>query len=167
MRRVAGVDLYKDIVNKQALSTFFVSNNKLCGQDLPQFTPLPSQFAMGNSEQTISIQPGYVLVERPQDYEVIWSEQQARVMEISALCKEAGCQKVLVLGPRTKVRLSFTDILSLGLQLGNLNLKVAVVELHDASNEDVSFLENVTANRGSGIQFFDNEQDAKDWLGIK
>ncbi len=122
---------------------------------------------MGNSEQTISIHPEYVLVERPQDYKVTWSEQPARLMDISSLCKEAGCRKVLVLGSRTKVLLSFMDILTLGLQLGNLNLKVAVVELHDASDEDMRFLENVTSNRGGGIQFFDNEQDAKDWLGIK
>ena len=120
---------------------------------------------MSNSEQRISIQPGYVLVERPMDYEVVWSEQPARLMEISALCKEACCQKVLVLGPRTKVRLSTRDIFNLGEMIGELGLQVAVAELHDASNKDVKFLQTVAINRGSPIRFFDNEQDAKDWLG--
>ncbi len=121
---------------------------------------------MENLEQKISIQPGYVLVERPPDYEVVWSEQPARLMEISAFCKEAGCRKVLVVGPRTKVTLSTFDIFELGEEIAKLGLQIAVVELHDASKEDVRFLELVATNRGRAIQFFDNEQDAKDWLGI-
>ncbi len=121
---------------------------------------------MGTSKQRISLQSGYLLVERPQDYEVVWSEQPARLMEMSAACKEAGCRKVLILGPRTKVRLSVSDIFDLGKEIAKLGLRIAVVELHDASNEDVELLENVAMNRGGPIQFFDNEQDAKDWLGI-
>ena len=81
-------------------------------------------------------------------------------------CKEAGCQKVLVRGPKTKVRLSMSEIYRLGEHLATLGLQVAVVESHDESAENVKFLENVAANRGSPIQFFDAEQDAKDWLGI-
>ena len=121
---------------------------------------------MGTSESKISIQPGYVLVERPQDYEVVLSEQPARLMEISAACEKARCRKVLILGPRTKVRLSVPDIYDLGHEIAKLRLQIAVVELHDASSEDVEFLENVVMNRGAPIQFFDNEQDAKNWLGI-
>ena len=121
---------------------------------------------MRSPEQKISIQRGYVLVERPQDYEVVWSEQPERLMEISAFCKEADCTKVLILGPRTKVKLSALDIFDLGENIAKLGLKIAVVELHDASNEDVRFLETVAMNRGGPIQFFDNEQEAKDWLGI-
>jgi hypothetical protein len=41
------------------------------------------------------------------------------------------------------------------------------VEVHNAPKEKVNFLENVTRNRGSPIQFFDDEQEAKDWLGIE
>lgn len=87
-------------------------------------------------------------------------------MEISAFCKEAGCRKVLILGPRTKVKLSTLDVLNLGKMIAKLRLQVAVVELHDASNEDVRFLETVAINRGGPIKFFDNKQEAKDWLGI-
>ena len=121
---------------------------------------------MDNSEQKISIQPGYVLIERPQDYKVVWSELPARLMEISAACEEAGCRKVLILGPRTKVRLSVLDIYNLGQEIAKLGLRIAVVELHDVSKENVRFLENVVANRGGPFQFFDDEQDAKDWLEI-
>jgi hypothetical protein len=87
-------------------------------------------------------------------------------MEISAACEEAGCRKVLILGPRTKVRLSVLDIYNLGQEIAKLGLRIAVVELHDASKENVRFLENVVANRGGPFQFFDDEQDAKDWLEI-
>ncbi len=121
---------------------------------------------MGNADQQISIRSGYVLVERPQDFEVVLSEQPAILMKISASCKAEGCRKVLVLGPRTKVRLSATDIYDLGQQIATLGLRIAVVESHDASNEDVRFLETVTTNRGGPIQFFDNQQHAKDWLGV-
>ncbi len=121
---------------------------------------------MDNSEHQISIQPGYVLIERPQNYEVVWSEQPAILIEISTFCEAAGCRKVLILGPRTKVRLSTIEIYDLGNEITKLGLRIAVVELHDASNEDEKFLENVVSARGAPLQFFNNEQDAKDWLGI-
>jgi hypothetical protein len=47
-----------------------------------------------------------------------------------------------------------------------MQLPIAMAESHDASDEDVSFLENVVANRGEPIRFFDTEREAKDWLGI-
>jgi hypothetical protein len=121
---------------------------------------------MDNSEHKISIQPGHVLVVRSQDYKVVWNEQPARLKEIWAACKEASCRKVLLLGPRTKVRLSTLDIYKLGKEIAKLGLQIAVVELHDAPIGKVKFLENVVMNRGVPIQFFDNEQNAKDWLGI-
>ncbi len=121
---------------------------------------------MDNSEHKISIQPGYVLVERSQDYKVVWSEQPAKLMEISAACKEAGCQKVLLMGPRTKVRLTTLDIYNLGKEIAKLGLQIAVVELHDASIGKVKFLESVVGHRDVPFQFFDNEQDAKGWLGV-
>ncbi len=121
---------------------------------------------MGNLDYKMSIQPGYVLVERPQDYKVVLNEQAAVLMEMSTACKEAGCRKVLILGPKTKVRLSVPDIYDLGQEIAKLGLRIAVAESHDASKENVRFLENVVTTRGRPIQFFDNEQDAKDWLGI-
>ena len=121
---------------------------------------------MTDVEQTISIQPGYVLIERPPDYEVNWEDQSEKLREISALCKEHGCPKILVRGPKTKVKLSMIEILRLGQEIAKSRLRVAVVERHDATDQDVRFLESVTAGRGGAIQFFDNEQDAKDWLGV-
>ena len=112
------------------------------------------------------MQPGYVLVERPVGYEVVLSEQPAMLMEISTFCNEAGCRKVLIIGPKTKVNLTVADIYALGAEAANLRLQVALVESHDASKEDVSFLETVIWNRGGSIRFFDTEQEAKDWLAI-
>ena len=119
-----------------------------------------------SSEQTMSVRPGYVLVERPQDYEVVWSEQRTSLMEILAFCTEAGCRKVLVRGQRTKVSLSTLDLFTLGQLIAKLCLQVGVVESHDASDKRETFLANVAANRGGLIQFFDNEQEAKDWLCV-
>ncbi len=121
---------------------------------------------MGSSNQKISIQPGYVLVERAKNYKVVWSQQRAALMDISVACKKAGCRKVLVLGPRTKVRLSTQEIFDLGKEIANLDLQIAIVESHDASSNDARFLQNVVVNRGGPFQFFENERDAKDWLGV-
>ena len=88
------------------------------------------------------------------------------LMEMSTFCKEAGCRKVLILGPKTKVDLAVLDIYDLGKEIAKLDLRIAMVESHDASNEDVYFLETVVWNRGGPIQFFDTEKEAKDWLEI-
>ena len=122
---------------------------------------------MGHSTHTMSIQPGYLLMERSEGYEVVWSEQPAMLEEISAACSKAGCRKVLILGPSTKVRLSATDLFELGQAIAKLGLQIAIVERHDTSTENVEFLETVTHNRGGAIQFFVHEQDAKEWLGVE
>ena len=116
---------------------------------------------MDNSDHQISIQPDYVLIERPQNYEVVRSKQPAFLTEISIICKEAGCRKVLILGPRTKVRLSTTEIFDLGQVIARSRLRIAVAEMHDASNDEVEFLENVATYRGGSIQFFDNDRMPK------
>jgi len=121
---------------------------------------------MGNSDYKMSIQPGNVLLERPPDYEVTMNEQPAMLTDMSAFCKAASRRKVLILGPQTKVNLSANDVLDLGKEIANLNLRIAVVESHDASNEDVDFLENVVWNRGGSIRFFNSEMEAKYWLQI-
>ena len=124
------------------------------------------KFDIGNSDYKISTQPGYVLIERPLGYEVVLSEQAAMLKEVSTFCKEAGCTKVLVLGPKTKVSLTVADLYGFGIEAAKLRLQVAVVESHDASKEDVSFLETVMRNRGGWIQFFDTKEKAKEWLAF-
>jgi hypothetical protein len=121
---------------------------------------------MGDSAYKLSKQPGYILVEREPDSEVILDEQLDILADISTACKDAGCRNVLLLGPKTKVKLSIMDIFNLGQEIAKLGVRIAVVESHDASNEDVDFLEAVVFNRGRPIQFFDTKKDAKDWLGV-
>ena len=121
---------------------------------------------MGNSDYKISSQPGFVLVERPYDYEVVLDEQPATLTKISALCDETGCRKVLILGPKTKVNLSVLDIYDLGEVIAKSHLQIAIAESHDASKDDEDFLETVVFNRGGPLQFFDTEKEAKSWLGV-
>ena len=49
---------------------------------------------MSDPDYAISIQPGYVLVETPPNYDVVWIEQQPMLQAISAACSETGCRKV-------------------------------------------------------------------------
>jgi hypothetical protein len=58
------------------------------------------------------------------------------------------------------------DILELGKRIAKLDIRMAIVEIHDASNDAVSLLKTVALNRGSKIRFFDNVDDAKGWLEI-
>lgn len=121
---------------------------------------------MSDPDYVISIQPGYVLVEDPPDYEVVWSEQPRKLQAIAAACSEAGTRKVLVRGTNAKVRLTTTELFAFGEAVGELKLKIAVVNRDDAPVEDSRFLENVANNRGSHLGLFDNEEEAREWLGI-
>ena len=121
---------------------------------------------MSESEYKISIQSGYVLVEDPPDYDVVWDEQPAKLQAMSAACSEVGCNKVLIRGSKANVKLTTAEVFALGEEVAKLNLMVAVVTQHDASKETEKFLENVAKNRGPPVRFFDNEQDARDWLGV-
>ncbi len=87
-------------------------------------------------------------------------------MQLSTFCKAAACGKVLIRGPDTKVKLSKLDIVDLSAEIAKLNLQIAVVESHDASNEEVNLLETEAGERGGSIRFFDSEPAAKDWLRI-
>lgn len=119
---------------------------------------------MGNAKYRMSLQPGYVLVERPPDYEVVSDDMPEFLTEMSAFCDEAGCRKVLILGPKTQVDLSTLDLFELGEEIASSRLQIAMVESHDASDKDENFLETVVFNRGGPFQFFDTEDDAKHWL---
>jgi len=121
---------------------------------------------MNKPEYTISIQPGYVLVEDPPGYEVIWAEQSDKLKAIAATCSESGHRKVLIRGSKTNVRLTEMEIFTYGEEVAKLHLMLAIVSLHNATKEDVSYFENVATNRGSPVRFFDNEEDAKEWLGV-
>lgn len=123
-----------------------------------------SDLKMALSNYKISIQPDYILMERPRDYEVVLSEQPEMLTNLSAVCKKANCRKVLIRGPKTSVSLSPLEIRDLGKEIAKLDLRIAVAESHDASKDDVDFLENVVWNRGRPIKFFDSELEAKYWL---
>ena len=107
-----------------------------------------------------------MLVENPPDYDVVWIEQPPKLQAMSAACSEAGYNKVLIRGSKENVKLTTMQVFALGKEVAKLKLMVAVVTQHDASKEMVKFLENVTKNRSLPVRFFDNEQDARDWLGV-
>ncbi len=121
---------------------------------------------MPDPEYAISIQPGYVLVEDPPNYDVVWMEQPSKLRAIGAACRKAGSRKVIIRGSKTNVKLSMLEVLMLAKGIAKLKLMVAIVSQHDLSKDFASLFKNVAKNRGSPIQFFDNEQDAKDWLAV-
>ena len=121
---------------------------------------------MGDSNYKMSAQPGYVLVERSPDFEVDLDGQREILADMSDFCEAADCRKVLIVGPKTTVKLSLLDIYELGEEIAKLHLQIAVAESHDASSDDEEFLETVVFNRGGPIQFFESENEARDWLRV-
>jgi len=65
---------------------------------------------MTGSQHQLSTEPGYVLVRRPDNYEVDWSELPAFFAELSTYCEEAGCRNVILVGSNTNVKLSTMGI---------------------------------------------------------
>jgi len=121
---------------------------------------------MEKADQVITIHPDHILVERPPDYEVEISGQLQALVTLSAVCNQANCKKVLIVGPRTRVELSAFDIVELGKEIAKLDIQLAIAETHDASDDAVSLLESVALSRGCHIRYFDDVEVAKDWLGI-
>lgn len=119
---------------------------------------------MINSNIRMSTQPGHVLVERPDGAEIVLDEQMSMLNELSEFCRKADQRKVLLVGKNIKVNLDGLDIHTLGKEIAKWHLQIAVVETHDASKQDVRFLENVSTNRGGPIEFFDTEKEARKWL---
>ncbi len=115
---------------------------------------------------SIRIEKDHVLIVDPPDYEVHWSEQQNKLIEISAACQEAGSQKVLVRGTTTKVKLTRMQMFEMAKEVARRQLVIAFVLHHDASVDDERFFENVANNRGAPVAFFTEETEARNWLRI-
>ncbi len=123
-------------------------------------------YRVSSRNYKVSTKPDYILVERLGFYEVDLNVFPVMLAEIMAACEIAGCSKVLVLGQQTKVNLPPSKIYDLAEQIADSNLQMAIVESHDASHQEVSFLRAIVLTRGRPIQFFDTEVDAKKWLGV-
>ena len=119
---------------------------------------------MSPNKFTIELDDGYVRVAREADYEVFAGDMPWLLDQISVACRESGCRKVLVTGTDTQVHLSTMEVFDLGETIAEMGLRVAIVEVHDAPDEDAEFLGAVAFNRGGGVEFFETESAALKWL---
>jgi len=119
-----------------------------------------------SDQDHIVIERGYVRIEEPPGFEVILEEQKFRLQVVAAACRDANTNKVLINGPATKVSLSVIELLELAKEIAKLKLQVALVVNTDLSSGLESFFVDMASNRGSPMQFFENEEAAKDWLNI-
>lgn len=114
----------------------------------------------------IVIEQGFVRIEEPHGFEVLPEEQRFRLKVIAAACRDANTNKVLINGPETIVSLSLIELDELAKRIGKLRLKVALVVNTDIPSESESFFADAAFDRGSPMQFFENEEAARDWLNI-
>lgn len=121
---------------------------------------------MEHESEKITVCSDYIRIDRPAGYEVELIDATDYVDKLASACDDAGVRNVLIVGPKTNVRLSTMDLLELGGLIAAAHLKIAMVERHDAPVRDVEFLENVAWNRGGLIEFFDDEASALEWLGV-
>ena len=115
----------------------------------------------------ITIETDHILVERPENYVVTLPKQVDELAAIMAAAEDSGIRKVLILGPKTMVKLSFTEIHELGERIARAGLRIGLAESHDAAADDVDFLETVTFNRGGSMNFFATAAEAKQWLSVE
>ena len=121
---------------------------------------------MASLNYKVIIWHDHVVIERPDEYEIDLDDMPAMLNEMSAACQKIGSSKVLMRGQKTKVNLSTSQIYDLGTEIASWNLHIAIVEKHDASNEEVNALKAVVVSNGPPIQFFDTEFEARSWLGV-
>lgn len=123
---------------------------------------------MSDATYKISARPGYILCEDPPGYEVMWSEMEPKIEAIRAACERAECHKVLVRCPDIHMKLTTIEYFDLGKAIGEMNIQIAFEMTGDTlTAKNLTLLENAASNRGSPIRFFDNEADAKAWLGVE
>ncbi len=121
---------------------------------------------MLESNIKITRRQGYMIVDRPARYTVKPDYEIRLYEQLVDACRQAHCKNVLMRGPDTRVNLSTMEVLDLGAHIADTRLNVAVAETHNASQDDVEFLQNVVWNRGGALRFFDSEREALHWLGV-
>ena len=119
---------------------------------------------MAGASYTIRVEGGCVVVDDPPDYELVWSEQPAKLKAIAEACSRVGTRKVLIRGTTAQVKLTPAEIFKFGEEIARLGLRVALVTSVDASPKDQQFFTHVTRNRGSWIRPFSDEGEARAWL---
>lgn len=85
----------------------------------------------------ITREQGYIRAERPAKYSVGPGGESDLLEKLVEECHAARCQNVLVLGSDIRIRLSTMDVLELGAEIADTRLNIAVVETHNAAQEDV------------------------------
>ena len=117
-------------------------------------------------EYLITHQTGYILVEDPPNYSVVWSDLPSKIEAVSTACEEANCRKVLIRGTTVKMHLTTRELFELGNAIAKLRLQIAIVNTSGVLKEDKALLEEVAANDNSTLRFFDDEDSALDWLCV-
>jgi hypothetical protein len=116
------------------------------------------------TDYKMSVQPDYVLVERAHNAEKLADRHTSMLQELSSVCEDAACHKVLIVGQDAHGISSAFDILALAGEIAESRLRIAVVDSVDHSDDDIKVLERAVWNRGGYMRFFTSEAEARYWL---
>lgn len=119
---------------------------------------------MNDSGYAIHVEPGCVIVNEAPNYVVRWPDQKEMLAETVEACQQAQTSRVLILGSTTRVEMSQLELFEMAKEVARLQLTVAIVSQHDATETDAQFFGNVASNRGAPVAFFESESDARTWL---
>lgn len=114
--------------------------------------------------QTIAAMDDYLFVSRPVGYVLDGESIRVSTAQITNACQDAGVNRVLIFGPRTYIRASQAELLELARVYAEVELKIALVESHNAGSETTEFFKKAARERGATVRFFDKIRDATDWL---
>ena len=93
--------------------------------------------------------------EAPKDY---WET-------LGKICKEYDCKRILVEGIAPAVELGPKDVIDAGARTATVpNLWLAFNLKNHVPNEQSELYEVIAASKGVRVKFFDNSEDALNWL---
>lgn len=100
-------------------------------------------------------------VVNPQTIRRLWDD-------LAEFCNENGCKKVLAEGKVFKRKMTTVEAFESGNAVGKkiLGLWLACVFPEYQPDETTDFFKTVAKNRGVRVEFFQNRQDALEWLNV-
>jgi hypothetical protein len=119
-----------------------------------------------STDFTLKFCATYVHLELAPNYEINAESNARQWPALTAFCAEYQCFKVLSTGKNPRRNLGTMDAYKSGVLLTTpkLPLKIACVWEDYVTDDLTQFFENVSANRGVEVQFFQEVEAARFWL---
>lgn len=117
---------------------------------------------------TIESHSNYIHISFPPGTEITRESMGATCDQLTEICKEKGCFRVILEAPSPKRKLDTTGAFESGTRLARIGsgLAVAMVFYDYQTDELTEFFKMVALNRGVRVEYFTDVEKALEWLGL-